>query len=149
MFSLVSDLVSLMRPGELIWRDIAFYAIVAGLVGAVPAAIAGFIDFLAIRSEKVKRIATIHLGLMVGVVLLYVVGLVVRSTWPDGSIVPVVLSLVTILALIWAAWLGGEMVFRHGAAVHPQASDSKKVASASHDSHIEANQETTVPDLRL
>ena len=98
----------------------AAYAIAAGVIGGLVAAVFGLVDWLAIPGgSRAKRIGAVHgLGNVV-VVVLFAVSWLLRagaSNWkPDaGALVcgfaGVVLALVT-------AWLGGELVERLGVGV--------------------------------
>jgi uncharacterized membrane protein len=60
VFALVCDVVRLFGGAE-IWNSVALYSIAGGIVGALLAAVPGFIDFLSIDEPQVKRIATTHL----------------------------------------------------------------------------------------
>jgi uncharacterized membrane protein len=51
VFSLVADLIYLWR-GNPVWRDyIAFYTLLGGIIGAVVAAVPGFIDWLSLNDR--------------------------------------------------------------------------------------------------
>ena len=57
VFSLVADLIYLWR-GNPVWKDwIAFYSLLAGIIGAVAAAVPGLIDWLSITDKAVVKIA--------------------------------------------------------------------------------------------
>lgn len=57
VFSLVADVIFLWR-GNPVWRNyIAFYALLAGIIGAVAAAVPGFIDWLSLTDKAVVKIA--------------------------------------------------------------------------------------------
>ena len=55
-FSLAADLVHGLGGGS-IWQDLALYTLGAGIVGAVIAAVPGFIDYLTISDGRVRDIA--------------------------------------------------------------------------------------------
>jgi len=58
--SLAGDLIFLYG-GNLFWRELACYAMVGGLIGAVAAAIPGLLDYLNMSASPVKTIATRHM----------------------------------------------------------------------------------------
>lgn len=117
VFSFISDVIYLMRWGGPLWNDIAFYTMLGGIVGALLAAIPGFIDYLSITDPKTKRTGTKHLIANLVVVALYVVNAMMRSTAPDSGLSPFVLSCIGIVLLGYAGWKGGDMVYEHGMAV--------------------------------
>ena len=124
-FSLIADLIYLWR-GNPVWRDwIAFYALLAGIIGAVAAAVFGIIDWLAIKDRAVKRVADWHARLNVIALLIFAASFYLRtaggSQWVGGSYtVPVVLSVLGVILITISGYLGGELVFKHGVAVNPQ-----------------------------
>lgn len=117
VFSLVSDIAYRVISREGVWDEVALYTMVGGVVGALLAAIPGFIDFLSLSGGRVRRLALTHMVLNLTVVALYVVNLWFRMTSPPGGETPFLLSIVAILMLSVSGWLGGELVFRHGVAV--------------------------------
>ena len=117
IFSLVCDAVYAFVSTEVFWDRMAFWTILGGIVGALLAAVPGFIDFLSLTDPRVKRVALTHMLVNLTTVALYAVNLWLRTTSPPGAGTPVVLSVVGVLMLAVAGWLGGELVFRHGVAV--------------------------------
>ena len=113
IFSLVCDLVYRFGPHEQIWRQMAWYAIVAGLVGAVAAAVPGTIDFFSITDPLAGHVALMHLVVNAGLVVLFALNAWLRSVLVPDSILPLVLSIVGIAGLVVSGWLGGELVYVH------------------------------------
>lgn len=114
IFSLVCDLVWRFGGGDPSWETVARYTLVAGLVGALAAAVPGFIDMLSL-SWGLKRIALAHMALNLTVVGLYVVNAWLRRNGvPDAAIG---LSVISVAMLAASGWLGGKLVYVHGVAV--------------------------------
>jgi uncharacterized membrane protein len=113
IFSLVCDLVYRFGPHEEMWRQMAWYAIVAGLVGAVAAAVPGTIDFFSITDPLAGRVVLMHLVVNAGLVVLFALNAWLRSVLSPGSVLPLVLSIVGIAGLVVSGWLGGELVYVH------------------------------------
>lgn len=122
VFSLVADLIFLWR-GNPVWKDyIAFYALLAGIIGAVAAALFGLIDWLSLTEKTVVKIANWHARLNVIALVIFIISLYLRTArgakWVSGSdTIPVLLSVLGVVLISISGWLGGEMVFRHGVAV--------------------------------
>src|SRR5262245_15578966 len=126
VFSFVCDLVALKRPeNSVFWNDMAFYTMAGGVVGAIAAAIPGFIDYLGLHEPRVKRIATTHLVLNLVVIILYVFNLGFRLNQPvEPRISAVLISAIAIVLLAISGWLGGSMVYVHGVAVERGSTES-------------------------
>jgi uncharacterized membrane protein len=124
VFSLVADLLYLWR-GNGHWPLIAFYALLAGCLGAIAAAVFGIVDWLAIKDREVKKVADWHARLNVLALLLFAASWYLRTDRGsdmvnDSLTIPVALSVVGVIVVTISGWLGGELVFKHGVAVNPQ-----------------------------
>jgi uncharacterized membrane protein len=127
IFSLICDLVLLFGGTSENWAIVARYTMVGGIIGALIAAVPGFIDMLALP-WPVKRVALMHMSINLTVVALYVVNLYLRRRGIESN-TPVWLSVIAVAMLAVSGWLGGKMVYVHGVAVETQpepASPSKR-----------------------
>jgi uncharacterized membrane protein len=98
---------------------IAKFMIAAGCLGAIAAAIPGFIDWLAIKNGDVKRVANWHARLNITALVVFAVSLFLRlgsySNYVGRRLtIPFLLSLVGVILISISGWLGGELVFRFG-----------------------------------
>lgn len=123
IFSLVCDLLRLAgAPGDA-WSTVAFYTMIGGLIGALLAAIPGFIDLLFYKwgAPPVKKIAVTHMTINLAVVVLYAINIWLRAAEtsdPSASTgAPVLLSIVGVALLAVSGWLGGQMVHVYGVGV--------------------------------
>ena len=116
VFALVCDIVRL-AGGSPAWSTVALYAIGGGLMGALLAAVPGFIDYLSIDEAEMKRIATTHLLLGLGSVVVFGFNFWLRFRLEEGSKIPLFLSIAGVLVIGFGGWLGGEMVYVKGMAV--------------------------------
>ena len=126
VFSLISDFI-FYGTGNLVWLNVAFYCMAAGIIGALVAAIPGLIDYQVIEEPLLRRIATTHMVMNFSIVALYAVNLWLRTFMPAEAVLPVVLSVVSVLALCVSGWLGGEMVYLHGMAVDTRARPTQQL----------------------
>lgn len=121
-FSLIADLIYLWRNNP-IWHDwIAFYTLLAGIIGAVLAALFGIIDWLSLKDSAVVKIANWHARLNVIALLVFAASFYLRTAsgarMVNGSfIIPLLLSVFGVILISISGYLGGELVFRHGVAV--------------------------------
>ena len=61
MFSLVCDLVWRFASRDAVWHLMAWYALVAGVIGALVAAVPGLIDFFSITDPQAGKVGMAHL----------------------------------------------------------------------------------------
>jgi uncharacterized membrane protein/nitrite reductase/ring-hydroxylating ferredoxin subunit len=121
ILSLILDLASLAFPSvPNLMRD-SFYAMLVGIIGALIAAVPGFVDYTDIRSDHPgKRTATAHMTLNLIVVALYGINLGIRSSMLAESkipLLPLILSLVGVALLSASGYLGGRLVYDEGVSV--------------------------------
>ena len=117
IFSLVSDLIYKFGFGGAVWNDVAFYTIGGGIVGALIAALPGFIDLTDLQNPKIKSIAIWHMFINLLAVALYCVNFWLRMHRAPGDTLPIALSVGGIVLIIISGWLGGELVYVRGVAV--------------------------------
>jgi uncharacterized membrane protein len=120
--SLVFDIAShvVRQPGFL--AQGAQWLIAIGLVGAVLAACAGFLDLLTLTAETAAfRTAVLHMSLMLTATIGYVTGFAWRlgsyhrpGPVPGGQLALSALSLAVLCA---GGYLGGKLAYRYGVRV--------------------------------
>jgi uncharacterized membrane protein len=115
---LVTDIIY-WQTEYLMWKHFSAWLLLAGIIFAVLASIAGAIDLLSRRAVRSHSIALIH-----GVGNVVVLGLAVfnsfihaRDGWPGVVPTGLILSAVTVLVMMVTVWLGREMVYRRGIGV--------------------------------
>jgi nitrite reductase/ring-hydroxylating ferredoxin subunit/uncharacterized membrane protein len=102
----------------------------AGLVGAVAAAVPGVIDYLAVippESSAKKRGAT-HGLVNLGVTALYALNYALRTRSPErwGRRMGVPLSVIGFGGLLYSGWLGGTLVYRNQIGVDHRGPNATK-----------------------
>jgi uncharacterized membrane protein len=137
VFSLVADLIYLWR-GNPVWENyIAFYTLLGGIIGAAAAAIPGLIDWAMLTDRAAVKVANWHARVNIIGLVIFIASFYLRTSGGAKWIVnmpmlPFVLSLIGVVGLAIAGYLGGELVFRHGVAVDvkptaPPRTDSNRI----------------------
>ena len=129
IFSLICDLVYALNWGGSLWKDMAFFSMAGGVIGALLAAIPGYFDYRSLETADVQRIGWWHMVINLSLATLFAINLWLRFGNEPNALLPVILSFVGIAGLGISGWLGGELVYVHGAAVEQQTRPSveKKV----------------------
>jgi uncharacterized membrane protein len=115
--SFICDLIYVFGSGNPNFAIVALYTMAGGIVGALAAAIFGFIDLMSLPPGP-RKTGLAHMTINLVVVVLYVINFWQRSGTPESPGGYVGLSLVTIVLLVVSGWLGGKMVYVYGVAVN-------------------------------
>ncbi|MGW2706288.1 DUF2231 domain-containing protein [Streptomyces sp. NPDC001340] len=128
--SLVFDIAShvVHRPGFL--AQGSEWLIAVGVIGAVLAAMVGFLDLFAIPTgTPAHATALVHMTLNLAVITAYAVNFLWRySTYTDGGSVGVgklVLSALSMVALGVSGFLGGKLAYRYGVRVADESTQAE------------------------
>src|SRR5262245_38221804 len=117
--SLVFDIASrfVTDPGFL--AKGSEWLIAIGVLGALAAALVGFLDLFAIPTgTPAFRTAIVHMSLNLSITAAYAVNFVWRQGKSDSvHIGPMVLSAVSLAALAVSGYLGGKLAYRYGVRV--------------------------------
>jgi uncharacterized membrane protein len=106
--------------GEPVWWEISYWTLLAGVVLAGPALLSGFLDYLTLPEQPaLMRDANRHMTVMLLAASVFLVRLLLQSgsDSPLGSsrFTLILLSAGGTLLLLAGGWLGGSLVYRHGA----------------------------------
>jgi uncharacterized membrane protein len=101
---------------------VAFYTLLGGIIGGAAAAIPGLIDWATLTDRAAVKVANWHARVNIATLVIFIASFYLRTTggaawFPRMPMLPVIVSLVGIIGLSIAGWLGGQLVFRHGVAV--------------------------------
>lgn len=102
----------------------SYWAIAAGVIGGLAAAVFGLIDWLAIpRGTRARQIGLMHGGGNVVIVVLFASSWLLRIDDPAflPDLLPFILGVLGAALALFTAWLGGELVYRLGVAVDRNA----------------------------
>lgn len=121
VFSLACDIL-FRATGNQVWDTVALYAMGGGIVGAIAAALPGFFDLLELQESRTKRIGLGHALLNISALILFVASFSIRQSAGPGT-VPFILSILGVITITVSGWMGGSMVYLHGAAVELEPRD--------------------------
>lgn len=128
--AVIFDLVQAITDDN-IFGQVAYWNILAGMIGAVVAAVTGLLDWTAIPTgTRARRIGLLHGAANAAVLLLFLLSWLVRMDNTDhvAGAGPFTLEIVALVISGVAGWLGGELVDRLGIGVdedaHPDAPNS-------------------------
>jgi uncharacterized membrane protein len=119
VFSFVCDLAFAFGTQNPVWKTVALYSMVGGLIGALAAAVPGLIDLLSLPAGP-RGTAVAHMSINLVVVALFAINIWMRIRSGDAgaaSNTPVWLSVLAIALLLVSGWLGGKLVYERGVAV--------------------------------
>lgn len=120
LLALIGDLAYLGTNNPF-WYGFAFWTMGIGIVGALLAAIPGFVDYFTIVRGEAKRFATIHMIANLSIVVVFAINLGIRmfttATTGTNLWIAVALTVIGNLALLYSGWLGAHLVYQHRIAV--------------------------------
>jgi uncharacterized membrane protein len=125
----VFDVISRTSDEPYVFARGASWLIMIGIIGALAAAVFGFLDLLTIPPKtRAQRTGLIHMALNLVVVALETLGFAARrGHLHDLSGVPVgliVLAGVALALLAASGWLGGKLAYRYGVRVVDEATQA-------------------------
>lgn len=125
--SVVFDIVGFFADDPSPWASGARALILIGLVGAVVAAVLGFLDFTRLaRGTAAHRTALVHMMLNLTAIVIFAVGLALRFAEPDETpVTAFILSLVAMGGLGVSGWLGGKLAYRWGVRVADETTQAE------------------------
>lgn len=108
------------------WGLVAFWTIVAGVIGALAAAVPGFIDWLGIpRATRAHKLGLYHMVLNLTVVGLFIVSLAMRwkvtAGYDHAGVGQMIWGWIAVALAVVSSWMGGELIERLGIGVHEGA----------------------------
>jgi uncharacterized membrane protein len=111
---LLTDLMY-WKTAKMQWADFSTWLITVGVIVGWLAAIVGLVDFLGNRAVRALSAAWAHFLGNVTVLILATFNMLVHSRDAWTSVVPtgLILSLVTVVILLFTGWMGWSMVYRY------------------------------------
>jgi uncharacterized membrane protein len=128
--SLGFDLASRVADEADVFAKGAFWLIALGVLGALVAALAGFLDLFAIPTgTPAFRTGLVHMSLNLVVVVLFAVSWVIRRGDIDspaatsGGLIALSVGALAVLAV--SGWLGGRLSYRYGVRVAAESTQAE------------------------
>ncbi|MEV7806644.1 DUF2231 domain-containing protein [Microbispora sp. NPDC088329] len=126
--SMVFDLASRFAPDPGFLAEGSKWLIAIGVLGALAAAMAGFLDLFAIPAgTPVFRTGLLHMGLNLVITAAYAAGFLWRQAGtPAGPVKPgpLLLSAGSLALLVVSGYLGGKLAYRYGVRVADEATQA-------------------------
>jgi uncharacterized membrane protein len=122
VFSLVCDLIYVFGTQNAVWKTVALYSMIGGLIGALVAAVPGLIDLLSLP-EGPRSTAIVHMSINLVVVALFAINIWmrVRGGYTGTTNTQVSLSELAVALLVVTGWLGGKHENERGVAVDTES----------------------------
>ena len=117
ILSFIFDIVCMATGRVDPWATVSYYTMIGGIVGALLAAVFGFVDMLSLPAGATKKVALTHMAINLAVVVLFIFNAGMRHADVNPGGTPFVLSLIGVALLAVSGWLGGKMVFEAGVGV--------------------------------
>jgi uncharacterized membrane protein len=119
--TLASDLIYVLTR-DAFWATASLYLLVAGVVTALGAALAGFTDFFGDRRIRALSHAWQHMIGNLIALLLSIANLLLRLGGSETAVLPlgVGLSAFVTLLLVFTGWRGGDLVYHHRVGIPDQ-----------------------------
>ena len=122
MLTALFDIIWLISPVHNTWAASgAFVTVIVGLLGALGALVTGFTDWSDTYGSE-RRVGLNHAIFNVSATILYLISFLLRLlAGPGDGIAAAILGFVGLICVLYAAYLGGEMVFTKGTDVNHTA----------------------------
>ncbi len=118
----IFDIIWLIAPVANVWAShAAFVAVIVGLIGALGAAVTGLTDWSDTYGSE-RRVGLYHAILNVTATLLYLISFILRLLDSSNeNVAAAILGFLGLIAVLSAAFLGGDLVFAKGTGVNHTA----------------------------
>lgn len=126
--SLVFDLVSRWSSRPDVFATGSRWLLGIGILGALVAAVLGFLDYLTIPADTpARRTATTHMVLNLAVTAALTLSFLLRDGVGPVSWGLIVWSAVALAALGLSGWLGGKLTYHYGVRVADEATQRQGI----------------------
>jgi nitrite reductase/ring-hydroxylating ferredoxin subunit/uncharacterized membrane protein len=118
----IFDIIWLISPTSFAWAARgAEVGVTLGILGALGAAATGLADWSDTYGSE-RRVGLNHAIFNTTALILYIISFILRLTQASGdSVIAAIIGFIGLVAVLYAAYLGGEMVFTKGTNVNHTA----------------------------
>lgn len=122
LITAIFDIFWLISPTSFAWAARgAELAVALGILGALGAAVTGLADWSDTYGSE-RRVGLNHAIFNTTALILYIISFILRLTQSSGdSVIAAIIGFLGLIAVLYAAFLGGEMVFTKGTNVNHTA----------------------------
>jgi nitrite reductase/ring-hydroxylating ferredoxin subunit/uncharacterized membrane protein len=122
MLTALFDIIWLISPAHNTWAAYgALVTVIVGLLGALGAIVTGFTDWSDTYGSE-RRVGLNHSIFNVSATMLYLISFLLRLlAGPGDGVAAAILGFVGLACVLYAGYLGGEMVFTKGTGVNHTA----------------------------
>src|SRR5260221_7945782 len=122
MLTALFDIIWLISPVHTSWAALgAFVTVIVGLLGALGAIVTGLTDWSDTYGSE-RRVGLNHALFNASATILYIISFILRLlAGPGDGIAAAILGFVGLICVLYAGYLGGEMVFTKGTGVNHTA----------------------------
>ena len=113
LFSFLCDIAFALRIGGAVWKPIAHYAMGAGIVAGIIAAVVSFHDYLPLEDRKLRRIDRKYISLHLITLVLYLFNFASRFGNANYTSLPVVLSFLGVVFAVLSGWFSAGVVHEY------------------------------------
>ncbi|MGN6400566.1 MAG: DUF2231 domain-containing protein [Flavisolibacter sp.] len=146
----VFDLLSLITGNHSFWQT-GYYSAIAGIIGAILAAVPGAIDYFFTVPPKssAKKRATKHALINVVNLVLFIVIVFYRQKENANTSVVIIAEAIGVILLSIAGWMGGTLVHRNQIGIDHRYAEAGKWKEAYFDTNDQKIQVADAKELKL
>ena len=146
----VFDLLSLITGNHSFWQT-GYYSAIAGIIGAILAAVPGAIDYFFTVPPKssAKKRATKHALINVVNLVLFIVIVFYRQKENANTSIVIIAEAIGVILLSIAGWMGGTLVHRNQIGIDHRYAEAGKWKEAYFDTNDQKIQVADAKELKL
>lgn len=130
--AVIFDIVALVGDDPEAFTVGARWLLGIGLLGALVAAVLGFLDWSRIeKGTKAKTVANFHMILNLGAIVVFGIDWLLHLGSDDPTVAGLVLGIIGLAGIGLSGFLGGELAYRYGVRVADEGTQAEGFAGTS------------------